>query len=201
MKIAITINEVLRDYIGQFTATYEKYVGETDIVEGDVTSLDLMDFYEFDDIDTLNKFLYIEAPYEIFGAADQMSSTVITHLNNFIMDIKDEEEHEIEIVSREIDKSIPSTFFFLSKTGVKINNVRFVSNYEEKWNGVDVLITANPKALESKPNGKISVKVRASYNEDVKADYEVDSLVDLMKDEELMDTILNTKITTYEEIK
>jgi hypothetical protein len=33
----------------------------------------------------------------------------------------------------------------------------------KKWDGIDVLITANPKALESKPEGKISIKVNASY--------------------------------------
>jgi hypothetical protein len=32
----------------------------------------------------------------------------------------------------------------------------------KKWDGI--LITANPKALESKPEGKISIKVNASYN-------------------------------------
>jgi hypothetical protein len=59
-------------------------------------------------------------------------------------------------------KSNPSTFFFLSKTGCKIENIRFVTDYAKKWDGIDVLIT-NPKALESKPEGKISIKVNASY--------------------------------------
>ena len=35
------------------------------------------------------------------------------------MDIKDDGEHEIELVSREIDKSIPSTYFFYQKLAVK----------------------------------------------------------------------------------
>ena len=55
-------------------------------------------------------------------------------------------------------------------------------------------------ALESKPSGKISVKVKASYNKDVAADYEIDSLLDFIKNEELREKILNTKITTYEEL-
>lgn len=201
MKIGITINEVLRDFIGQFTATYEKYIGETDIVEGDVTSLDLIDFYAFQSEAKLNEFLYLEAPLEIFGHADQMSDGLMNHVNNFLMDIRDEEEHEIELVSREVDKAIPATFFFLSKTGLKINNVRFVNEHAKKWDGIDVLITANPKVLEAKPSGKISVKVKASYNADTDADYEIDSLLDFIKDEELRERILNTKITTYEEIK
>jgi len=201
MKIGISINEVLRDFIGQFTYTYEKYIGDTDIQEGDVTNFNLIEFFKFDDINKLNTFLYLEAPLEIFGHADQMSDGLNNHLNNFIMDTEDFGIHQLELVSREVDKAIPSTYFFLSKIGSKISNVRFVKNHADEWNGLDVLITANPKALEAKPSGKISVKVKASYNKDVAADYEIDSLLDFIKDEELREKILNSKITTYEEIK
>jgi hypothetical protein len=200
MKIGITINEVLRSFINQFAYTYEKYIGEVNIQEGDVTNFNLIEFFEFSDINKLNSFLYLEAPLEIFGHADQMSDGLNNHLNNFIMDTEDFGEHDIEIVSREVDKAIPSTYFFLSKIGLKAPKVRFVKNYADKWDGVDLLITACPMALESKPSGKISVKVNASYNKDVAADYVIDSLLDFIKNEELRDKILNTKITTYEEL-
>jgi hypothetical protein len=201
MKIGITLNEVLRDFIGQFAYTYEKYIGTTEIKEGDVTNFNLMEFFKFDDINKLNTFLYLEAPLELFGHADQVSDGLMNHFNNFLSDIRDEEEHQVQLISREIDKSIPSTYFFLSKTGCKITDVRFVNTYAKKWDDVDILITANPATLEAKPTGKISVKVKASYNKDVAADYEIESLLDFIKDEELRNRILNTKITTYEEIK
>lgn len=201
MKIGITLNEVLRDFIGQFAYTYEKYIGPTEIKEGDVTNFNLMEFFKFDDINKLNTFLYLEAPLELFGHADQVSDGLMNHFNNFLSDIRDEEEHQVQLISREIDKSIPSTYFFLSKTGCKITDVRFVNTYAKKWDDVDILITANPATLEAKPTGKISVKVKASYNKDVAADYEIESLLDFIKDEELRNRILNTKITTYEEIK
>jgi hypothetical protein len=200
-RIGVSLNEVLRDYIGQLVYTYQKYIGDIDITEGDVTNLNLIEFFKFEDINKLNSFLYLEAPLEIFGHADQMSDGLMNRFNTFLMDIKDDEEHEIEIVSREIDKSIPSTYFFLSKTSCRADKVRFVQNHADKWDGLDVLITANPQALEAKPVGKISIKVKASYNQDVAADYEIDSILDFIKDAELRDKILNTKITTYEEIK
>ena len=62
MKIAISINEVLRDYIGQFIYTYEKYIVPEIEEEGkkyseveieDVTSLNLMDHFEFESINKL----------------------------------------------------------------------------------------------------------------------------------------------------
>jgi 5'(3')-deoxyribonucleotidase len=200
MKIGISINEVLRDYIGQITYTYDKYIADSNIKEGDVTNFNLLEFFKFENIDKLNMFLYTEASLEIFGHADQLSDGLINHFNIFLGEIKDEEEHQIELVSREVEKAIPSTFFFLSKTGCKIENIRFVTDYAKKWDGIDVLITANPKALESKPEGKISIKVNASYNKNVSADYEIDSLLEFMKNEEFRNKILNTKITSYEEI-
>ena len=124
----------------------------------------------------------------------------MAHFNNFLMDIKDEEEHQIILVSKEINKSIPSTFFFLSKTGCRAEKINFVQNAINEWDNIDLLITANPDALQNKPNGKISVKVKSPYNESVSADYEIDSILDFIKDQDLRDKIINSKITTYEEI-
>ena len=209
MKIAISINEVLRDFIGQFIYTYEKYIvpeieekgkkySEVEIEH--VTSLNLMDHFEFETINKLNTFLYKEAPLEIFGHADLMSDGLMIHFNRFLSDIKDDEEHEIELVSREVDKSIPSTYFFLSKTACLIDKIRFVKNNEDEWGDADVLITANSFALSNKANGKISVKVKSQYNKNVKGDYEIDSLLDFINDEGFRNKILNTKTTTYEEL-
>jgi 5'(3')-deoxyribonucleotidase len=200
MKIGITLNEVLRGFVNQLHYTYEKYISPLDIKEEDVTSFNLIEFFKFADITKFNTFLYVEASLEIFGHADQLTDNLMNHFNTFFMSMKDDGEHQIEIVSREVANSIPSTFFFLSKTLCKAENYRFVGTYAEKWDGVDLLITANPKTLEAKPKGKISVKVKASYNKDVVADYEIDSILDFMRDEELRNKILNTKITTYEEI-
>jgi hypothetical protein len=200
-RIAISLNEVLRDFLGQFTYTYDKYFGESNVKEGEITSLDLIKYFKFDSVDKLNNFMYLEEPLVIFGHADELHDKIISKLNTFIDDIEFEGQHEIELVSREVEKSIPSTLFFLSKTGCKASNIRFVKKNEQEWDGVDVLITANPKALESKPKDKISVKIKTSYNNDVKADYELDSIVELFKDASLRKQILTKTITTtYKEI-
>jgi hypothetical protein len=64
MKIGISINEVLRDYIGQITYTYDKYIADSNIKEGDVTNF--IRIFKFENIDKLNMFLYTEASLEIF---------------------------------------------------------------------------------------------------------------------------------------
>ena len=201
MKIGITLNEVLRSFISQVAYTYDKYIKETKLTEKDITNFNLLEFFEFEDKNKLNNFIYLEAPLEIFGHADQISDGIMNHFNEFLMEMEYEGEHEIELISREVNKAIPATLFFLSKTGARPNKIRFVKDYSEKWDGVDVLITANPLALEAKPNDKISVKIKASYNTDSKADFELDSILEFFKNEELRNSILKKTITTnYEEI-
>ena len=197
-RISISLNEVLRDFVGQFAYTYNKYIAESDITEDDVTTFDLIKYFPFDSVDKLNSFLYLEAPLEIFGHADVMTDRLMDYFN----EIEDDGEHQIEIVSREVSKAIPSTLFFLSKTGCRATNIRFVTNYEDKWDNADILITANPRTLENKPSDKISVKVNTKYNQDVQSDYSINSILDFINNTELRAKILTKTITTtYEEIK
>jgi 5'(3')-deoxyribonucleotidase len=201
-RIGISINEVLRDTLSQMDYTYSKYISgeESKITKDEITSFNLEDHFTFESKKDLNRFLYDEASLEIFGHADQMIENLMTKFNMFLVDIEEEEEHTIELVSREYLKSIPSTLFFLSKLGCRAANIRFVKQYDEEWGDVDVLITANPIALKNKPSDKISVKINAPYNSDCQGDFELDSILDFIKDEALRTKILNTKITTQEQL-
>ena len=201
MKVGISINEVLRDTLSQMDYTYSKYISgkESTITKEEITSFNLEDHFAFESKKDLNRFLYDEASLEIFGHADQMIENLMTKFNMFLVGIEEEEEHTIELVSREFLKSIPSTLFFLSKLACRASNIRFVKQYEEEWGDVDVLITANPVALKNKPSNKISVKINAPYNSDCQGDFELDSILDFIKDEALRNKILNTKITTQEQ--
>jgi hypothetical protein len=107
------------------------------------------------------------------------------------MDIEDDEEHELELISKEFDKSIPATYFFLSKLACKIKKIRFVKDYEEFWDGVDVLVTANPTALDLKPENKTSVKIQSSYNKNSESDFTFESFRAMLKDEDSHMRIFN----------
>lgn len=193
--IGIGLDEVLRDFIGQFEYVYNKYLnGNLDTREVPVTSFDLINYFPFTGgTDEMNMFLYEEAALEVFGHADELHTNLINRLNIFLMDVQDDEEHEIWLVSREAVNSIPATFFFLSKTGARFDRIKFVQKYSEEWDGIDVLITANPRVLACKPEGKISVKVKASYNEESPADHEIESLFDFMDHEDTRNNILIKK--------
>lgn len=200
MKIGISINEVLRDTLSQLDYTYSKYISgkESTVSRDEITSFELKKHFDFESEKDINRFLYDEASLEIFGHADQMHENLMTKFNMFLVDVDDDEEHTIELVSREFLKSIPSTYFFLSKLGCRATNIRFVKQNEDEWGDVDVLITANPKALESKPKDKISIKIKAPYNQNSIADYELDSILEFINDASLRDKILNIKITNHE---
>src|SRR3989304_831450 len=159
MIIGISLNEVLRAFIPQFGYVHDKYYGPINFNEQPVTDFNLLNHpqVKLKTKDELNSFLYSEASLEIFGHADQMYENIMTHFNMFLLDVEDEEKHNIEIVSREVHKSIPATLFFLSKLSCRAPKISFVKQYIDKWNNIDVLITANPIALENKPSGKVSI--------------------------------------------
>jgi 5'(3')-deoxyribonucleotidase len=196
-RIGISINEVLRDTLSQLDYTYSKYISEkeTTVTRDEITSFDLTKHFEFESTKQLNRFLFDEASLEIFGHADQMFENLMTKFNMFLVDIDEEEEHTIELVSREYLKSIPSTLFFLSKLGCRATNIRFIKQNEDEWDGLDILITANPVALENKPDNKISVKIKAPYNSNSVADYELNSILEFIMDGSIREKIINTKIT------
>ncbi len=201
MRIGISINEVLRDFLGQFNYTYDKYIEKSELKVSEIESFDLTKHYSFESVARLNSFLYLESPLEIFGHADQLYDGLMSKFNSFLDEIKDDTNHEVCLVSREANKAIPSTFFFLSKTGARINNIKFVTSNEDEWCDFDVLITANPIALENKPAGKISVKINAPYNKESQADYTLDSILEIINDSDLRTRILTEIITTtYEEL-
>ena len=108
------------------------------------------------------------------------------------MDMVDEEEGiEVMIISRAVGRAIPATLFFLSKLECEIPEIKFVNEYEDMWDYVDVLVTANPIAINSKPEGKVSVKIDASYNHDTIADFAYATLMDFINAEEVHETIFN----------
>ena len=198
MTIGIDINEVLRDYIGKLMSVYEKYCDTKPVLP--VDSFELEKHFPFEGgIDEFNEFVYGEAAYEICASANEIDGQMV-HLNEFDLSLKKDGEHKVKLVSREALKSVPATYFFLAKTGCNIMDVNFYTKYENLWDDVDVLITANPRVLANKPSDKISVMINTAYNENSDADYNISCLKDFILDKTLQDKVLGTKTTNYEEI-
>ena len=115
-----------------------------------------------------NRFMYQDFLFEIHGAAPAMYNGMDLHVNNFLLKYKD--SVDFVIVSKENQFSIPPTLFFLSKITSRFKNYSFVDNSNEKWKGIDILITTDPEILEKdSPWGKKIIKIKRPYNKNIKS--------------------------------
>ena len=167
MKVGIALDGVVRDFMGQLEKTYDKYFPQEleegeELPERKITSFDLLEYFTFTGgTQELNEFLYVDSALEVFGHAGESKLNAVEHLNQIHNWIEDE-GHEPIIISKELNNSKPSTLFFLSKLSGKFNNIKFVRDYKNKWDHVDILITANPNTLESNPLSIISFIPRSN---------------------------------------
>jgi len=202
MRIGIEINGVLRDTIGKFTQLYEKHMIEekdddsktfdVDIsgnteelvsseefeykILSDVTSLNLMDHFRFNDENELYSFMYEDFAMQIFGHAGSTETFTFNDLNDVYLKYRD--NNELLIVSDEMGRSKPASLFFLSKFGCQLEKIKFYSNVtiNSMWNEIDVLLTSNPNLLLEKPKDKIVVRYNTNYNKNVDCEYEISTL-------------------------
>jgi hypothetical protein len=186
MKIAFDVNGVLRDTFGKMEQVYQKFMiddyikeeGEEDFeykLNLPVTSYNLLDHFIFKEKDDLYQFLYVDYPMNIFGHAPSISANTFNVMNEIYEELRD--EHDIYIISEEIQKSKPATLFFLSKYGVLVENIIFYSKFteEEVLKNFDVIVTANPELIEKNIDLKI-VKYKTTYNENFSSEYEIETL-------------------------
>lgn len=207
MVVGIAIDGVVRDFIGKLEEVYDKYYPQ-ELEEGEekternIDTFNLEDhFYFSGGTEEFNKFLYVDASLEIFGHANEIKLNAMEYLNQLHNKIEDM-GHTPVLISKELNNSKPSTLFFLCKLSCKVNKIQFVRDYKDKWDFVDVLISANPITLESKPHHtQTSVKVINKYNSHVKSDYTIVDIKELLESDKLLNKILNTSNVDFIEIE
>jgi len=204
MRIAFDVNGVLRDTFLKSEQIYQKFYidefdrektssfnEETEEFEEDkindeefeyslnlpVTSLDkLEEHFKFPNKEDLFNFFYIDFPMQIFGHAPSISANTFNVLNEIYEELRD--EHDIIIVSDEMQKSKPATLFFLSKYGCLVEKIKFYSNItiDSMWDEVDVVITANPNLIKNSDDSKTVVKFETTYNQDIESEYSIKTI-------------------------
>jgi len=190
MRIGIEINGVLRDTILKFKQLYVKFHIDPFLettekpnfeykIKEPITSLNLMDHFAFQSKDEFYSFMYEDHPMEIFGHSPSVELSTMHDLNEFYYDMRD--SHDIIIVSDEIGKSKPASLFFLSKFGCLLEKINFYSEItiNSMWDGLDILLTANPELLLKKPDNKFVIKFETYYNKEVYSEYTIKSLKEL----------------------
>ncbi|MFA5067619.1 MAG: hypothetical protein WC466_06225 [Candidatus Izemoplasmatales bacterium] len=139
--------------------------------------------------EAMETFMYEQYPFKIFGDADEFQNAT-SHFNAIQAYGLKNNLFETILITDLKSAAITANYFFLHKTGCRARRVQVVENNEDKWNYCDVLVDANPEAIQLKPEGKISVKIDRLYNQYDEADYTLRGLKDL-NDENLLKKLLS----------
>lgn len=194
-RIAIDINDVLRDYTRQFANMYKKIINPSfEIAYEDINDFNFLNIFPFlddngnADMYLFNKFKYEDCAFEIYGRAEAMDRMLPADFNlwtqNTMRNFDEEMLPEIILFSPfEMNLSIQSTLSFLARFGVRTREIHFPSDSVKMWDKCDIMITANPNLLAAKPDNKISFKINAPYNKEAKGTYEFDSMSDIIHDD------------------
>lgn len=195
MKICFTLDDVIRAKTRQFGKILAKSRGleEDAYADVDINTNNLGKVFAFDSTTDYQEFLYKDYPFEVFAEAPVMERMLDKRFNLWTLDIENKEGCEdIEFMLAnpfEFNASIGYTCFFLSQIATRIREFYFPKNSSDIWNKCDVLVTADPKLLAEKPEGKKSVKIEAPYNKDSEADLTYESLSKLIEDEEFTEKL------------
>lgn len=196
MRICITLDDVLRAKTYQFGKIYKKNIDpDVELENLDMSSGDFQKIFGFKNKKEFDKFLYEDNAFEIFGEAPECSKMLGKSLNLWQLSLEDDDDipKPIELIlsnTREFNQSIGFSYFFLSKLATRIRNVFFPKDHADIWERCDILITADTKLLESKPDGKIAIKIVTDYNKNCPADYEYNSMLEFINDKEIIHKIL-----------
>jgi hypothetical protein len=131
-----------------------------------------------DDEITVNDFIYDKCCLEIFGYADECIDGAVQSIND--LSLQTTGKHKIIITSRETGRGVPASLFFLSKTGCMIQDIKFTMGIKDCWEFVDVMVTDHPEVLNSKPEGKKTIKIEKPFNQEIKSDFTVRSVRELI---------------------
>ena len=199
MKIAIDLNDVVRDFSNNFIRYYiEGYNHEFDLDDFEFWSPYLNQVFPFQSDAAYTNFVYNDFAFELFGKCDVCSRNLESELNDWtektVKGIESDEPIELMFVSTmEYGNSIGNTLFFLSKIGTKVRDYYFPSDSKTIWDRCDVLITANPYLMEIKPEDKKVIKINTEYNKETEADYSFNSLSSFITNNENLKNLLNEK--------
>lgn len=189
MKIAVDLNDVLRDYTANFGEYFKKgYNQDINLDELEITTNDLSQVFPFKSRYDYEHFVYEDFAWELFAKCPSCDRGLGAAFSNWITktitNIDVNEEIEVIIVSpMEYGITIPATYWFISKLGCRAREIYLPTDSTTIWDKCDVLITANPNLLSEKPEGKKSVKIKTDYNIDCEADFEYNNMLEFLRED------------------
>lgn len=187
MKIAFDLNDVVRDFSDNLIKTYlTEYNREFDTSDFEIWTNDYQALLPFPNERAYHIFMYRDFVYELYGKCGTCYKNLSTDMNGWItnlQNIEDDETIEVMFVSpMEYGHSVNYTYFFISKLGCDVREVYLPKDSMTIWDKCDVLVTANPKLIEGKPEGKKVIKINREYNKECVSEYSYNSLKDFFND-------------------
>ena len=186
MKIAIDLNDVIRDYSNNFLSTYLNYYNhDFDTNDFEMWTNDMQALLSFKTERAYHKFVYEDYVFELYCKCGTCTKKLPVELKEWLASLKDiETEEPIEVIfvsPMEYGASISYTYSFIGNLGCGIREVYLPTDSRNVWDKCDLLVTANPIFLNNKPENKKVVKIKTEYNIDCKADYEFKKINDFFK--------------------
>lgn len=142
-----------------------------------VDTFDLMNHYHFESKEEFDKFIE-DYSFEILGSAP-FFHRAMDAVNRLQALGEESGLFEILLLSTEKKNSRISTYHFLAKAGCKVGALKFVDEHSMKWDCCDIIIDDCPHVFESKPEDKISIKIKRPYNAYSEADLSFDSVFEI----------------------
>ena len=189
MKIAVDLNDVLRDFTSNFGNYFKKgYDEDINLGEIEITTNCLDKVFPFKSRYDYEHFVYEDYAWELFAKCPSCDRGLGAAFSNWvtktITNIDVDEPIEVIIVSpMEYGITIPATYWFISKLGCRAREIYLPIDSLTVWDRCDVLITANPKLLNNKPDGKKSVKIVTDYNTECEADFTYNNMLEFLKED------------------
>lgn len=197
MKIAIDLNDVIRDFSQNFLKYYlQGYNHEFKLDDFEFWSNDMRHVFNFTSDASYYDFVYNDYAFELFGKCGTCSRNTTTELNYWlektIEEIDCDEPIEVMFVSpMEYGLSIGNTCYFISKLGSKVREIYLPIESNDIWKRCDVLVTANPDLINNKPENKVVVKIETEYNQQSETQYSYPSFSSFINDVDLLEKLAN----------
>ena len=195
MKIAIDLNDVIRDYSRNFVKYFKKGINHSfNEDEIDFYTNNMRELLPFTSDEQYRRFVYEDYPFELYSKCPMVDKNLGRDLNEWIeFDLMDENIEVVFISPMESDLTIQSSYSFLAKIGSRVREVYFPIDSSMVWDKCDVLITADPRFFLNKKENKKIIKINKEYNKEYNTNLEYNSLLDIINDKEFINKLNNEK--------
>lgn len=129
--------------------------------------------------EALQKFIYEDYPFQIFGGAQEYdgANEMVNRIQGYG---RQKEFFNVVLLSTAQKQAIPATYHFLARCHSRAKSVVFVEREEDKWEHCDVLIDANPRAIQAVPVDKFVIRILRDWNQYDDIEFTYASLKEVM---------------------